>query len=265
MKLDFNYVQHVSCFVVGGRDSYLSGGSSQYCIAIEEPTLTLDRIVSGMLKNEACRHSIDLRKRYAEKVFAVLRLVAIALQNLHSSGIVHGSISPGCCGKFDDSWKLLGAMTMQQVGDPFDCARFGGSVPPEAVEPQSSAAALERQCTFRTNIGVSTSIDIWGFGKLAYDVLVGSPLIKFDAGKDLRQDHQALLKIMHWSALDLVEAKRCMRHAGVPEPGVDLIAKCLAQEPSSRPSSMKEILCCSIWRELGRPEASQQEETLHEC
>jgi serine/threonine protein kinase len=232
---------------------------------VERPSLTLDRVVAGMLKNEDCKVNSDLRRRYVAKIFSVLRIVAKTLQRLHSFGVVHGNICPENCGKFDDNWKLLGTLKLQKIGEKFDVARFGVSVPPEAVEPKSSTIALQRQATFCTNVDVDPSLDIWGFGILAYDVLVGEPLFKFDPRKELCQNHEALLKILHWSTLDLVEVRRCLRQASVPDLGVDLIAKCLSQEAGSRPSNMNEILRSGLWDGLRRPALTQESSNLHEC
>jgi serine/threonine protein kinase len=267
LELDFDCVEQVSCFVVGEHDSYDSGGCQQYCVAIEKPTLTLDRVVAGMLKNEACRGNSELRKRYIAKIFSVLRSVAKALHRLHSFGIVHGDVSAQRCGKFDDAWKLLGTLKLQKVGAKFDAANFGMTVPPEALEPRSTSVALERQAAFRTNVDVDPSIDIWGFGKLAYDVLVGEPLIQFDARKELHQDHRALLKILNWSTLDLVEVRQKLRQVGVSDSGVVLIAKCLSQDADSRPASMNEVLRSDLWQEdlQGPKTISQQNSDLHEC
>ena len=265
--MDFDCVEQVSCFVVGERDSYESAGCQQYCVAVERPSLTLDRVVAGMLKNEACRGNSELRQRYNAKIFSVLRLIAQALHRLHSFGIVHGNVSAEKCGKFDDTWKLLGTLKLQKVGEKFDSANFGMSVPPEAVEPKSTSVALvDRQAAFRTNVDVDPSTDIWGFGKLAYDVLVGQPLIEFDTRKELGQDHRALLKILNWSTLDLVEVRRSLRKVGVSDQGVDLIAKCLSHDADSRPSSMNEILRSDLWQDLHPPDTiSQQNSDLHEC
>lgn len=268
LELDFNFVEQVSGFVVGERDSFESGGRQQFCISIEQPSLTLDRVVAGMLKNDACKENSQLRQKYNIKVFAVLRTVAQSLARLHSSGVVHGNVTPEACGKFGDSWKLLGAMGFQKVGDKVDAMAFGESIPPEALEPQSGGMGLERQAAIRTNVKVDQAIDIWGFGKLAYDVLVGEPLVEFDARKDLQNDHRGLLKILQWSTLDLVEVRRCLRRSGVPDGGVDMITRCLSQDPRNRPTSLNEILHCEVWNNLHRSipaRAPAEEVDLHEC
>lgn len=269
LDIDFGCVEHVSCFVVGERDSYNSGGCQQYCVAVETPSLTLDRVVAGMLKKAACKGNSDLRKRYVTKIISVLRLVAKTLHKLHFQGIVHGDVSAEKCGKFDDAWKLLGTLKLQMVGETFDASYFGTSAPPEAVEPKSTAIALDRQAAFRTNLVVDPSIDVWGFGKLAFDVLVGEPLICFDPRYELSLDHQALLKILNWSTLDLVEVRRSLRQVGVPDAGVDLIAKCLSHDPESRPSSMSEILRSELWQDLAPSQQpdniKKQDSDLHEC
>lgn len=266
LELDFDYVQQVSCFVVGERDSYDSGGRQQFCAAVEQPGLTLDRVVAGMLKNDACRENTDLRRKYVFKIFSVLRIVAQALQRLHSFGVIHGNMLPEACGKFEERWKLLGSLQFQRLGDKFDSNVFGESVPPEGLEPQNSGITIDRQASFRTNITADPSIDVWGFGKLAYDVLVGEPLIQYDTSKELHQDHRSLLKVLHWSTLDLVEVRRRLREVGVPDSAVYLITKCLSPDPASRPS-MTEVLRSGPWEETHRPARARetQPNNLHEC
>jgi len=240
---------------------------------MEQPSLTLDRVVAGMLKNDACRENSELRQKYAVKIFSVLRVVAKALRRLHSLGVVHCNLSPEFCGKFGDRWKLLGILRFHRIGDTIDYSSFGQAAPPEALDPQISTNnhALDRQAAFRTNVKVDPSIDIWCFGKLAYDVLVGEPLVPFDSRKETRQYRKGLNspRILHLSTLDLVEARRSLRGVGVPLAGVDLITRCLSQEPDSRPSSMTEIVRSDIWEGVmgaGPTGTRRKEEAgLHEC
>lgn len=252
---------------MGARDSFDSGGRQQFCVAVEQPVLSLDRVVAGMLKNDDCRENTELRRKYVFKIFSVLRVVAKALHRLHSFGVVHGNLVPERCGKFDDGrWKLLGTLGFQKLGGKFDASLFGESVPPEALEPQNTAVAVDRQASFRTNLAVDPSMDVWGFGKLAFDVLVGEPLIEFDKTLELHHDHRSLLRTLHWNTLDLVEVRRRLREVGVPDTGVYVIAKCLSPDPSTRPS-MKEVLLNGPWGDNDNRPAQTREAApnLHEC
>lgn len=269
MELDFDYVAQVSCFVVGERDSYRSGGRQQFCVSIEQPSLTLDRVMAGMLKNDACRENTGLRRKYVNKILSVLRIVAKALHRLHSFGVIHGNLVPEACGKCDGAaWKLLGTLQFQSMGAKFDANVFGAAAPPEALEPHHSAVAVDRQAAFRTNLAVDPSIDAWGFGKLSYEVLVGESLVEFDtSSKEVHHDHRSLLKILHWSTIDLVDVRRRLRQAGVPDSAVHVITKCLSPDPSSRPS-MSEVLRRGPWEDgQQRPpqQLSQAPPDLHEC
>jgi Protein kinase domain len=263
LDLDFNYVEQVSCFVVGERDSYHSGGHQQYCIAVEQPSLTLDRVVAGMLKNDACRDNSDLRHKYVIKMLSVLRIVAKALQRLHSVGVIHGNLTPEACGKFGDQWKLLRVFGFQKVGQVLDTKRCVESVPPEVLEPHNNTIAV-RQVALRNNLSVDPSIDIWGFGKLAYEALVGEPLVEGDLSKELQNDQPCLLKILHWSTLDLVEVRHRLRKVEVPDAAAYLITKCLSQDPSNRPS-MNEILRSDLWENIHRRAQAVDTSSLHEC
>jgi serine/threonine protein kinase len=264
LDLDFNYVEQVSCFVVGRRDSYNSGGRQQYCIAVEQPSLTLDRVVAGMLKNDACRANSDLRRKYVIKMVSVLRIVAKSLHRLHSVGVVHGNLAPEACGKFGDRWKLLRVFGFQKVGQVLDTKRCAESVPPEVLEPHNNAIAVDGQVALRNTFTVDPSMDIWGFGKLAYDVLVGQPLVEGDPSKELHNDQPCLSRILHWSTLDLVEVRHRLRKVEVPDAAVYLITKCLSQDPSNRPS-ISEVLSSDLWDNIHQRAPPADMSSLHEC
>lgn len=225
-------------------------GPKQFCIAIERPQLTLGGVVSGMLANEDCQIDGEVRRRYATKVFSVLRIVGKALSSLHSCGLVHGNISLSHIGKYETKWKVAEILSIQREGDVFDPDRFSPSSPPESVVPRQQAGTTH-EVTFRTDLETNPAIDIWAFGKLAFEALVGEPLILFDETREFDDDHRALMDILHWNEFNLDEVADKLRRSTVMEAGVSLILSCLDPNPSSRPA-IDDVLDHPVWKDLRR-------------
>lgn len=241
-----------------GTDNSEGGTPQQYCISIGRPSLTLDRVVAGMLKNDGYKRDPDLRKRYSGKVCAVLRMVAKSLKHLHSQGVVHGDLCMVNCGKFDDNWKVMGTLGLQRIGQWFNPARWHESFPPEAVnevdDDQGSAIcdSDDAPVGFKSNLVAESSIDVWAFGKLAYEMLLGDPLLDFDASKKPSEDKVTLLEVMEWDESRMKDVFHRLLDAGIPESGADLITSCLFFRPDQRPASMDEILENPFWKEMRR-------------
>jgi serine/threonine protein kinase len=250
-EIDFTLIEEVLVFAVGEDGGEATeDGPKQYCVAIERPNLTLTGVVNGMLGNEECQSNSEVRKRYTGKVFSVLRLVAKALRHLHSLGIVHGNVCMESCGKYEDKWKLGDILGIQKIDTVFEASRFAESAPPEGIEPLSNAA-MKHQATFRTNAKTHPSIDVWGFGKMAFEVLTGEALVEFETGEGVVHDHRALMDIMHWSDFNLEEVRHHLKRAGVSKLGMDVVVHCLSPDPKARPT-MEEILQHPVWKELRR-------------
>lgn len=229
----------------------------QFCVAIELPSLTLDRVVEGMLKSDEYNRNPDMRTRYFSKVSVVLRLVAKSLRHFHEVGVVHGDVCLENCGKFDDMWKLTSSLGMQPIGTRFDVSRMGAASPPEAVEllrniVETRGQEMSSRATFKGDIVAEPAIDIWAFGKLMFEVLTGEPLIQFDPDKEPHQDNRALLTLERWNEDDLRECIVLMKDCGVSTLGIDLVSHCLLPDPSERPGSMGEILEHKFWKDMRR-------------
>lgn len=230
----------------------------QFCVAIELPSLTLDRVVAGMLNSDEYHRNPDMRTRYFSKVCMVLRQVAKALRHLHYVGVVHGDVCLESCGKFHDKWKLTNSLGIQPTGERFDTSRMGESSPPEAVELLSNVVetrgqeASSRHATFKGDIVADPAIDIWAFGKLTFEVLTGEPLIQFDSEKEVRHDNRALLTLERWNEDDLRDCIDVMKDSGVSTLGIDLVSHCLLPDPAERPASMDEILEHKFWKDMRR-------------
>lgn len=224
-------------------------GKVRYCISIERPELTLSSVVRGMLGNLNCQNDASVRHRYTVKVFSVLRSIAKSLQRLHSDGFVHGNLSLENCGKYSDKWKLSDILEAQAIGETFDRERLSISAPPEAVLLQRGTGKTPG-ASFRTDLVALPSFDSWGFGKLAYEVLVGDTFLEFDVAKDIADDEVTLVRLCQWNEFNMQECRRQLELVGVTDEGVALVLQCIGPE-ECRPT-MDEVLRHSIWSGLRR-------------
>jgi serine/threonine protein kinase len=261
-NLDLNFVEETFDFVV--HEDGTDESPQQFCVAVESPSQTLNRIVAGMLDNPDYERKPELRQRYMIKVCLVLRQVAKSLCHLHSSGVIHADLCLENCGKFGDKWKLASTMGIQNVGKSCDPSRLGESAPPEAIElvkgnPKSTT--LTRPVALKSNLEAHPSMDIWAFGKLAYEALVGEPLLDFDTTLPPKDDIKALNDIMKWNKANLKEVVEDLIAVGIPKSGIDLITHCLMPQPHKRPATMDRILVHPFWKEIQRLNASSQKST----
>ena len=247
--LDSMLFEEMALYSVGENGTEAGEGPKQFCISIERPQLTLGSVVQGMLGNDDCQTNEEIRRRYATKVFSVLRIVGKALSQLHAAGLVHGNISLTHIGKYENKWKVAEVLSLQRSGETFDPDRYSPSSPPESLVPRHSGDAHEVE--FRTDMETAAAIDVWAFGKLAYEALVGEPLIMFDEASEFDDDHRALMDILHWNEFNLDEVTDKLRRSAVLEMGVTLIVSCLSPSPEARPS-IGEILEHAVWKDLRR-------------
>ena len=256
-NFDFHFVEEITDFSVLQFSSHLASSSpKQYCLAIEKPNLTLDRVVDGMQKKEDYCYNEDMRNRYMNKICSVLRLIAKAVQYLHDKGIVHGDICLETCGKFDDKWKLTNLIGSQNIGKIFLKRRLSESSPPEAV-------AIRLDVPTFIDVEAKPSVDIWAFGKLTFEALTGQALLEFDPDVEVESDCERMMQLFNWGEGRLRDIIDSLRHAGVPHVGIDMISGCLLPNPDARPSSMGDILKHPFWKEMRRKTATSTPRSSH--
>ena len=227
-------------FRINSIDSNQNYGSHQYCIAMDKPLLTLANIASSLEKK---RYKKDLSRlhRHIWKLRKVFNVIGDGIYFLHQQGVVHGNIALDTCGKFDDGWKLLNLIGVQNLGEEVVTSRMGFSIPPEGIK--------QRSARINETLIASPTIDIWAFGKLLFEVLVQKPLISFDSSESIeRQDSRLLKELGDWNEENLGYVVAELEMIGIGHLGIDLISHCLCHR-EERPQSMQEVMSHSFWNE----------------
>lgn len=183
--------------------------------------------MNGMLASDDCQMVTAIRKRYAEKVFAVLRLVAKALRHLHSVGLVHGSVGAVSCAKYGSRWKLRNILGIERSG------------------VASSAKSIGSETTGNAESMPDPTSDVWDFGMLAFEILVGERL----SGDEMH------LNDVDWDRRKTIAQQR-LADASVSASGAELILSCLHPHRTSRPT-MADLLRHSFWKEFKRQNDSE--------
>jgi len=240
-------------FGVGEDGKPTAMGAKQHSIAIEQPNLTLEEVILGMVQNEDCQNVPAIRRRYAEKVFAVLRVVAKALRHLHGVGLVHGGLSTKSCGKYGNQWKVSDVLGIRRSGDSFGIERTSMSPPPESLEVDKGRRGWAQQAFMKESLEARPSIDAWAFGTLAFEVLVGAPLFPALDIYNVEDEEcrEAMNHIYLWNDHNLQEVRERLALCFVSEAGINLILECLSPQPEMRPT-MSEILSRPFWNEIRR-------------
>lgn len=250
ISLDPVYIEEITII---GDESQTDERQQQFCIAIECPQLTLNQVVDAMTKKGGYRSDTELRRKYAAKICAVLRLIAKAIRHLHRTGVIHANICMQNCGKFDHSWKLLDCLDLQHIGEPVDQTRYHHSFPPEVLQLDEDDRVVydsdNSAVTFQV-VNATPSMDVWAFGKLAYESLVGKPLVEFDPTKKLTDDVVSLLELLEWDQSNMKRIFTELLESGVTDSCAELVTSCLFPRPEDRPASMDVILEDSFWIDM---------------
>jgi hypothetical protein len=245
--LDFSYLERLDFFSVteNGGEPHV-GSRQQNYVAIEQPGLSLASVVAGMLRMTDCFPGSAIRKKYAVKVVAVLRIIVRCLRYLHSQGMVHGNVHVDTCGKYEETWKLSESWGITKSGEAVQAARLVSALPPEVVS-RSGVLGTENSILEGT-IVAEESIDVWAFGKTAYESLTGRSLLNIQGLSGEERNH-VLADIAAWSDSNLNYIKRELSNADVTSSFATLIASCLAPLGRDRPSAA-EILGHPSWKEM---------------
>ena len=222
-----------------------SSSKPQFCISIDQPELTLSDIISNMDRSKYLDDHERLT-RYIYKLRKVFKMIGDGINYLHSQGVIHGHINANTCGKFDDGWKLLDLIGSDTIGSYLKTDRINQSSPPEAVIGEGKNTSNFK---LSERIMANISLDIWAFGKLMYEVLVGKQLIQIDSHKMVETDDLFLGKLKNWNEDDLSNVVTEIETAGVGTLAADLISHCLCPFPEHRPKDMSDVLTHPYWND----------------
>ena len=177
----------------------------------------------------------------------VLFQIAKGIEHLHNQGVVHGRICLDACGKFEKGWKLTDLIGVQFIGHKLPLSRYSNCAPPEAVQVLDNSAQCDNFCSRHTlceTMTATESLDIWAFGSLMYEALVGKPIFETLELKDT----QTILKLGTWDDDNLRYIIAKVETCGIGTIGADLISHCLCPHPEDRPKSMGDIIGHPFWK-----------------
>jgi hypothetical protein len=249
LDLDFRFCQELATVAVGkddrNRGPLPNDGLRRFFVSIQQPSMTLSTIVRGMLRNTRCQTESAVRQRYSVKVFNVLRMIALSLRWLHHEGFVHGNLTLESGGKFESTWKLVDILRVQKIGELLDMNRLSIAAPPEVIQLSVIGGRAQRY-ELQDHCVAHPSLDLWAFGKLAFEILVGKPLVQLNQNDDF--DQESWMCLGRWNDSNLLDVKLQLEHVGVSAAGIGLIVQCLSPTAAARPS-IDAVLQHSIWTE----------------
>ena len=221
-------------------------GGAMYISAKKTPT-SLASVIEEMSHERRIKHFRTSR--------SILRGIAKSLSKLHGQGIIHGSLDIQNVGKFGKCWKLMDLPGSVAVNELFTACRVGLHSPPEAFITARCKINHERNiASIAPTLAADPTVDVWAFGKLMYEVLVGESLFKIFSveGSYLKSS----MCIHAWNGYHLKKISRKLISEGINSSGVNLISICLCPLLSERCKSMSDVLHHPFWSDKNVPRSS---------
>eukprot|EP00985_Skeletonema_marinoi_P026654 scaffold20856_cov138-Skeletonema_marinoi.AAC.2 len=233
VRKDYNLSRHYVPSVISVHHTVHHGAyqnasaDAAYCITMDGADCTVEH------------QMLDLRR--AGKAFPSneLKRVAIALLHLHENGLVHTDFGPHSVGKFGPLWKLLGVGGCVPIGASTD-PKHGIYHCPETIRIETVVIdGQERKTAKITSITASPAVDLWAFGHLVYESIVGAPLSAYShRGKRVKSAN--LAKIARWDENSL---KRALKHIDESDTlARDVVSKFLHPDPRQRYQSLRDAI-----------------------
>jgi serine/threonine protein kinase len=154
-----------------------------------------------------------------EHVLRALRDAALGLASLHAAGVVHGGVSPANVLVVERGGLLADPRprSLEQSGTllapgPFDASLY--AVAPEVLRGQPPAA----------------SSDVWSLGAAIHRALTGEHVYRMAGSLDAIE------------ALDAALSASAMMSGPLRPAEATIIARCIADDPTDRPTSIDEIV-----------------------
>jgi len=233
VRKDYNLSRHYVPSVISVHHTVHHGAyqnasaDAAFCITMDGADCTVEHQI------------LDLRR--AGKAFPSneLKRVAIALLHLHENGLVHCDFGPHSVGKFGPLWKLLGVGGCVPVGGATD-PKHGIYHCPEAIKVETVVVNGQDRKTARViSITASPAVDLWAFGHLVYESVVGAPLSAY-SHRGQRVKSSNLAKIARWDEGSL---KRALKHIDESDTlARDVVSKFFHPDPEQRYKSLRDAI-----------------------
>ena len=199
-----------------------------YCITMEGADTTAENLM------------LDMRKTGKKFPVKALKRIGISLLHMHEHGIIHGDFGTHNIGKFGSRWKLLGVGGSVPIGRATDPNR-GFYHPPESVVVESKRVSIGKKTVEASvkSISAHPTYDIWAFGVVVYEAIAGAPLSPYACRGKREMTDVERAKIGLW---DEASVRKALKHIDNDPVAHDLLKRMLHQKPSTRISSMREVL-----------------------
>lgn len=233
VRKDFNLSRHYVPSVISVHHTVHHGAYQNasaepaYCVTMEGADATVEH------------QMLDYRRAGKAYPSTELRRIGVSLLHLHENGLVHTDFGPHNVGKFGPLFKMLGVGGCVRIGDETD-PKHGIYHPPEAVSVENVVVDGKERKTARViPITASPAIDLWAFGHMVYESVVGTPLSAY-SHRGQRVKSSNLAKIARWDDQSL---QRALRYVDADDTlARDVISKLLNPDPEQRFKSVREAI-----------------------
>jgi serine/threonine protein kinase len=184
-------------------------------------------------------HMLDYRRAGKAYPSSELRRIGVSLLHLHENGLVHTDFGPHNVGKFGPLFKMLSVGVCVRIGDKTN-PKLGIYHSPEAVTVENVIVdGKERKTVTVIPVTSSPAVDLWAFGHMVYESVVGAPLSAYShRGKQVKSSN--LAKIARWDDDSL---QRALRHVDETDTlARNVISKFLHPDPGQRFKSIREAI-----------------------
>jgi serine/threonine protein kinase len=199
IRKDFNLSRHYVPSVISVHHTVHHGAYQNasaepaYCITMEGADSTVEH------------HMLDYRRAGKAYPSNELRRIGISLLHLHENGLVHTDFGSHNVGKFGPLFKMLGVGGCVRIGNMTN-PKHGIYHSPEAVTIEDVIVdGKARKTATVIPVIASPAVDLWAFGHMVYEAVVGAPLPAYShRGKRVKSAN--LAKIARWDEDSLQRA-----------------------------------------------------------
>lgn len=153
--LSSDFVEDIKASFKANHELDLVPGSAQV-IAYAKPEMVLKELIGVASFKKSTRS-------WLIKCNGIIKDVALALQNLHSSGLIHGHLEPSVLGSFSSSddttnvWKLMKIGQSVKIGSAMSGDSFSSYFPPESIfDSEKSRLEAQKDISSSSDISVSS-------------------------------------------------------------------------------------------------------------